>query len=351
MPRVALRMLRQAGRDAMPQMLSMISEVVGIGPIKLSERQTGAFARQLQQRFGRMRGHLLGIDLMAGRISPELARYAFFEGLLYECQGDARSERGDGDACLALLHRLEDQAAPTARHLLLPGYLDARRAVDALALDLARSPHNTALDAANAAWAQTDDARKLLHFFQLLPAQARRWRDEEPSRVTPTMVAQLTDEYRGCAAAFEQHIRRLGGLAEVGGTGGQPRWKFWLKTRLVEILAEVRKAGPQSPLNSLAAGVDRNVRNVLAHGHPIVNRVAKVVEFRSDGRTVASWSPKEFFTNTRRLTSFVVAMFAFDDQFQLVRLRDVVHALASSAIDAGAPVRKPRSRGPAHGAK
>ncbi|QRO00885.1 hypothetical protein JRI60_18560 [Archangium violaceum] len=321
-----------------PQVLTGLGDLLGIKPPPISKKKRSAIRRRVQQYLLASRGYLLGSQLVDEELSPPLARYAFREGEIRQSlMLGASAEHGEYDACVILLRRLQEQAArPDGSSL--PGYAEARDAVDALASEVATVLETRDIRPNLNGWYQLKSANKVMHFSQRIGPVVRHWRRQEPKRLTQGLVVQLLHEYRDSAAIFELLIGRLIGVWLIA-NGQAVEWHDLDKQGLASHLnrASSGRVGPH--LQVLGRGIERGVRNALAHGHPIMNRRNGKVEFHDRGGLAAEWSAAEFYRNTRRLSAFVFAMLAFDSQFQLVHYRRSIEFLASQAIAAGA---KPR---------
>jgi hypothetical protein len=322
-----------------PEFLELLSATFGWHLRPISARDRKQMTQRLRRTLLGMRGYLLGLELLEGSLAPALARYALFEGITREQlkAGGQKFADGDGDACLVLLARLEKMAAPHRSWIRIPGHEEARSAVDGLVNELAPHARDETFSALAKAWSESDDAKKLIHFAQRFPALVRGWRCVEPKRLTQQLVVKLTNQYRDCAGVFEQYLRRF--VAFDRATRGiSVRWSAFHQTMLANLVEMAGARGASEHVLTLAQGINREVRNVLAHGHATVNMRDGVVEFRSERRIVIAWTPVEFFDATWLLTANVFAMLKFDEQLQLVAYRTTLERLAGDVRSDRAPV-------------
>jgi hypothetical protein len=171
-------------------------------------------------------------------------------------------------------------------------------------------------------WTGSDDAWRYLHSVRLLDAASRRFRAQPPKRLTDRLLLDLQQEYTLSAAIFEARLRVLVFLAE--NVEGRPRpWASWRNENLRSLLAI---AGRHNSLGPIVSGIDRNARNALVHGSPVIDMAAGTCRFE-DLKGTVNWTWREFFEQTRGLTLSVLAMIGFDSLRQCIHTQAMVHYL------------------------
>jgi hypothetical protein len=90
----------------------------------------------------------------------------------------------------------------------------------------------------------------------------------------------LQSEYRLAAAFFEKRLRLLVYLAREGSPKSK-LWGDWKKEGLNNLL-QIANGDPY--LKGIVGGIDREVRNALAHGAPRIDMVTGSCEFEDLGR-------------------------------------------------------------------
>jgi hypothetical protein len=147
-------------------------------------------------------------------ISPLLARYAFLEGEIRQgLMLGSKAEHGEYDAWIILLRRLAKQASrPTRRDASLPGYDEARDAVDTLAAETATALEDRNVGPELESWHQLNEALRVRHFAQRLRTLSRGWRWQEPrmERWPSTEFYRNTRQLSAFVVAmiaFESHLQ------------------------------------------------------------------------------------------------------------------------------------------------
>lgn len=282
-------------------------------------------ARRMRSTLKSMRGYILAEQILEGTVTLNRGRYAVLEGqvrCLMEAQRQAHGSSGSltpgDDAVLALLTHLRKQCTADPWTASLPGYAAAREVVDGLAQSVSNSPHRDNVDKAMSEWVQRPEARRVIQFPQRLIVGRIRWR--VPKRLTHRAVHELTQEYRDYAAIFELQLARLIRISEAN-KGVLVDWGLPKKPTLAWLQ---QRAQNQSPLDVLAHGIDRDLRNRITHGIPTLASDGRTLQIH-EGRTMTG---EEFFIATRRLMGSLFAMYVFDNQLMYVRFhRGVEHLI------------------------
>lgn len=87
-------------------------------------------------------------------------------------------------------------------------------------------------------------------------------------------------------------------------------------------------AATHAQLSHFCSVVDREVRNTLAHGDPLMDVNTGECRFHDRERAV-TWSFQEFFDKTRCLTQTVLALTTFESLCQLAEAQAVAYHLWS----------------------
>jgi hypothetical protein len=151
-------------------------------------------------------------------------------------------------------------------------------------------------------WAEREGEAHL-SFVRQLETAARRFRSRPPVRLTDRLAVDLRTEYQLASAFFEQRMRLLVYLSRQGTTKDKP-WHEWKKVLLFNLL---EAAKTDQDLARLVGGIDREVRNALAHGAPTIDMVSGTFQLDSSTQPIR-WTPQEFYARTRELTVTAAAM-------------------------------------------
>ena len=143
--------------------------------------------------------------------------------------------------------------------------------------------------------------------------------------MTDRGLLELQNEYTLSAGFFETRLRVLLLCAE--NAEGRPRtWAEWKSLNLNNLLA---MAGRHKSLDPVVGCIDRQVRNALVHGTPIMDVALGTCRFE-DLKATVTWTWREFFERTRGLTLSVLAMVGFEALQQLIHIRVIVQNIRSS---------------------
>jgi len=156
--------------------------------------------------------------------------------------------------------------------------------------------------------------------------------------MTDRRLIDLQHEYTRSAGMFEGRLRVLLLCAEHA--EGRPRtWADWKNQNLNNLLA---MAGRYNSLDPIVGYIDRQVRNGLVHGTPILDRASATCRF-DDLKGSVTWTIHEFFDRTRDLTLAACAMVGFEDLHQLIHAHVVVHNIRSFESATNSTLVKPNS--------
>lgn len=303
-----------------PDLVGEMSSILGRRVPALGRRQREAVRRRLRRLIYDLRPSLIALHALQGKLDRAQAEYALGEHIM----------RLQLQACRVRVPRHRDafdfwrEVATKAAHVSpalkdITPYRSTRTLLYRLSLDLARSEHHQRLQTTSEEWVLSEDARRTLAFLRRFPNYYRRFVRKEPRRFADGTIARLSDEYKTCAPFFEMRLRLL--LAMDAAAKGAPGpWTEWQTTALPALL----DAAEHHPhLCPLAAVVNRNVRNALAHGESEWNPNLRQVRFH-DRRVSVIWSPRDFFVRTRTLMWTCRALADFEALMNAVRARVVV---------------------------
>jgi hypothetical protein len=314
--------------DEMPRFLTDFTDLLGIRAPTFGKRIRDQLRKALHKSFIDLRGYSLAQMILDGKIGRANALYAITEAQLRYSQPQFRRSRSKNAIALLMLN-LDKQAARPAGCLSLPGYIEARDAIDACAERTASSVRFDHFLHQLANWAETTAARNVHHFGARFQKTWRLYRWWPPKRITPGMISSLTREYRDWAVLFEQLlVKMVGGAAAL--RGEQVNWRRLQTRRFVDLEEDVGRELQLPELAHLLAGVDRHVRNALAHGHPTIDTKAKRITLHNGGRVIREWSADEFYVETKRASAYVLAMLQFDAALNARRFRDQMERLVQA---------------------
>ena len=242
---------------------------------------------------------LLALDALKGQLDRKKPEYALSVGGLlreyYKAGGVRIPARQDA---LEFQLKLDTKAARPSRYLeRLSAYSDVRGIVEKFVSHLLQTLSWPTFRQSQDEWGKSPEATKLIHFMGQWPTLARQFRTEQPKRLTQKVVRDLAEEYRLSSALFEQWLRLFVHLSSAG-PSKPASWSAVMTKSLYRLLQE---AEGNDQLKPIAALIDRNARNSLAHGVPQLVPDSLQVRFDDRGKGV-TWTLQEFFDNTKRLT-------------------------------------------------
>lgn len=300
-----------------------IAWLAGKRSLRITKSEKRRVLRRLRRFMKAARPYLLGLGALKGDLDPFRCRYALLEGLLreqYKAAGKKVPEHRDAwDFHLDLATRV---ARPNPYLTKLPTYSAVRESLAQLATRVVNSLEWVPLDQILKEWSVSTDARKYAQFIGHWRTVSRQFMREPPRRPTPRQAIELAREYGVCAAFFEQRLRMLVCLAQC--VANQPT--TWPRVQKMSLKDLLELAAGHSELNAIVALVDRNVRNALAHGLPEAVPNSQQVRFYDKNATV-TWTFREFFENTKRLTIGVFALAELESLIQLEQTRHLVQTL------------------------
>jgi len=311
----------------LPLLGNELASMFGRALPRLSARDKAGFERKLDRVLRSTSSPLQKLEELKDKPGADLERYAALERFIASLlRASGRRLRRSEDSWEALL-RLAAKAAepPRARWAQLPAYLKVRKALCGFLVHLYTHAAPAQIFAGLEEWSGSSDARRYLHAVRLLQAACRRFRAEPPKRMTDRRLLELQNEYTLSAGLFEARLRVLVLCAE--NAEGRPRtWAEWKSLNLNNLLA---MAGLHKSLDPVVSCIDRQVRNALVHGTPIIDMSSGTCRFE-DLKATVTWTWGEFFERTRELTLSVIAMVGFEALHRLIHTQVIVHNIRSS---------------------
>jgi hypothetical protein len=288
---------------ALPEIQERTFSFLGRRPRRIPKRDRVHFEQKLRTLV-----HTIAAEcekLAQCDVQADPAKLAFgLENLLTILVRAGGIRRKHGEDVLNMLLRFALRQTVPFRHpwTRTPVYDSTRQAVWRFVVHLHERLGAPATWAAIEHWAERE-GEKHMAFVRQLETAVRRFRVRPPMRLTDRLVVDLQQEYRLSSAFFENRLRFLLYLARAGSPKSKS-WSDWKKERLNNLL-EMAKREPD--LATLVGGIDRPVRNALAHGAPAIDMATGCCEFEDSSRNIR-WTFDEFFARTRSLTITAVAL-------------------------------------------
>jgi hypothetical protein len=326
---------------AIPTIRNEIGSLLGRALPRTTAKESAGLERKLGQSIRATVPHFRKMEELKDEPPPDVERFAALDQLMTGIlRGAGRKLRPGADPWEALLQLVEKQARPPrTKWAQSPAYGQVQQALRTFLLHLYTRATPAQIFSAIDQWTGTDDARRYLHSVRLLDTAFRRFRIQTPKRFTDRLLLDLQQEYTLSASIFESRLRILVFLAESAEGRSRP-WAYWRKVNLHNLLA---MAGRHSSLDAIVGSIDRNVRNALVHGVPVIDLNSGTCRF-ADLSGEVTWPLAEFFDQTRRLTLSVLAMIRFEplqQSFQMQAWIRILRQLRLASGDAQEPL--PRS--------
>jgi len=322
-PLLGMEELHKSMTGALPVMFTEAVSLLGRRPPRITARHRRGIDRKTREMLESLRVHLLGLMALDPNSDHERVQYALRESLLREQFRMAGRRVPPGrDAHAHLLREMERLARPGSRTIGRDkAYSSVRKAIESLGEELAARLPIGGLTAFRDEWGRSVDAQRYFAFMQNLQALASDALSRPPRRPTPRAVRLLTCEFRDSGAFFEQRLRFIVAASRLGTPEAKP-WPEWEREGLYSLLAIADKTPVLLPVSAVA---ERNVRNALAHGHPLVSGKDWSVSFHDRERTIP-WTLSEFFQRTRALTMAAVALSQAEVVLEMLCMRHHLHS-------------------------
>ena len=319
----------------LPGIMNNLADLIGRAAPRIKAGEKQRFMRGLKRKMQRLVPVFAELEAMRG--APESAEKtntvkAHLRALLIEMAAPPRIRKSP-DA-----HRLDWFIAMAAKAANLPRggwtrhppYITACEHLWKLLISLYSRPASGAMQRVLDAWFADNDHRRYIHSVRLLTVAAGKFRPQPPQRISDRAAVDLQNEYLRSASIFEQQLRLLTCLAKTEPGGSKP-WNYWQQQGLNNLMA---MAFAHDDLRPLVSVLDRQVRNALTHGPPIIERAARRCEFWDHDKCV-TWSWEEYFRRTRKLTLTVLGCANFESFRQLIEVQCLARFLAQEVEISG----------------
>ena len=309
---------------AMPEITGRLGSLLGRKLPQPSARDRAGLAKKVDRLMDLTLPHLKTLEELKDKSSVDRERLAAIDQLLTGFLKTAGQKLKLGtDPWDVLLERLAEQAVPpSSKWTADPTYLAVHQGVWDFLVHLYTHATPAQLSKAIDEWTGSEDALRYIHSVRLIDAASKRFRTKSPKRATDRLLLDLQHEYTLSASLFEARLKVFVFLAET--VDGRPRpWAAWRNENLHNVLGI---AARHKTLDSVVNNIDRNVRNALVHGSPVIDVVTGTCRFEDLKGSVA-WTWREFFDQTRRLTVTVMAMIRFDSLQQFIHTQAMVRYL------------------------
>jgi hypothetical protein len=308
----------------LPMLGNELASMFGRALPRVTARDKAGLARKMDRVLGSTAPPLKKLEELKNDPGADLARCAALEQFLASLlRASGRRPRPGEDPWDALLRMAAKAAAPPrARWARLPAYQRVRGGLCGFLVHLYTHAAPAQIFTGIDEWSGSSDARRYIHSVRLLEAACRRFSAEPPKRMTDRRLLDLQHEYMLSAGIFEARLRVLVFCAE-NAEGRHRSWADWISVNLNNLLA---MAGKHKSLDPIIGCIDRQVRNALVHGAPIIDMASGTCRFE-DLKASVTWTWREFFERTRELTLSVLAMKEFEALQHLIHLQVIVHNL------------------------
>ena len=294
--------LAEALIGALPQIQEQMLSLLGRRPQRITQRDRTALKKKIRKLVESLCAQVRKFG--SARLEAEPERLAaLLQGVLAAViqAGGIRRKRGEDTLDLLMRFAFKQTVPPKHPWVKRLEYEDTRRTLWAFVMTLYRLGASEIHDVVER-WAE-EEGEDHISFLRQLETAARRFRVRPPARLTDRLIVDLQTEYRFASAFFEKRLRLLVYLAREGSPKSKP-WSEWKIERLNNLLEIART---NSSLAPLVGGIDRQVRNALAHGAPLIDMRTGSCTFDDSGRKI-QWTFQEFFEKTRSLTVTAVAL-------------------------------------------
>jgi len=312
----------------LPGIINYLADLIGRAAPRINAGEKQRFMRGLKRKMQRLVPVFAELEAMQG--APDSAEKtnrvkAHLRALLIEMAAPP-SIRKSPDA-----HRLDWFIAMAAKAANLPRgawtrqppYITACEHLRKFLISLYSRPPSGAMQSVLDTWFADNDHRRYIHSVRLLTVAAGHFRPQPPQRVSDRAAVDLQNEYLRSASMFEQQLRLFSCLAKTEPGTSKP-WSYWQHQNLNNLIA---MASAHDDLRPLVSVLDRQVRNALTHGPPIIERAARRCQFWDHDKCVL-WNWEEYFRHTRALTLTVLGCANFESFRHLIEVQCLVRFLA-----------------------
>lgn len=315
----------------LPMMLEQFADLLGKAVPRVSAREKRALMVRLRRKLRDLWPRFAELEAL-GTTSESAEKAAMVKtairAILIEVLAPPRIRRSPDVERLGWLIAMAAKATnpPRAAWARQTPYLEARTHLWNTLITVYGQVPLAAVQAVLQAWADDGEHRRYAHSLRLLTVAAVRFRLRPTQRISDRAAVDLQNEYLRSANLFEQQLRLLTCLVRSAPQVAKP-WPYWQQQNLKNLM---EMASAHDELRKLVPFIDRNVRNALTHGPPIIERGAKRCQFR-DRDACVIWSWDEYFSNTRALTLAVLGCAHLESFRQLIEIQILARALAPDA--------------------
>lgn len=312
--------LGKALSAAVPTLMSSLAEMFGKRTPRLTRKDHKTLKSKIDKIMKNSRPYALALTALQPGPEQRKALYALHEEWLKtNLRASGARISDDQDAFEWLLRYMERKAQPPKGMAKFPAYAGAKKAIYEMVLSICQHVNGTEIDRRFKEWYASQSWKKSVQSRVIWPTLVRKWRHSQPARLTPKLVAELSEEYKAGASILEERLRFLVWLDEMS-QGVTTPWVEQEKRNLYRLLEAAKTS---STLSWLPPLIDRHVRNALAHGVPGMNLDKDECRFHDSTHTV-TWKTAEFFEKTKQLTLVTRALMELEGIIQLVQLQIMV---------------------------
>lgn len=325
----AIADLISAFEPQLPTIVRELADLYGRKEPRISANEKERLRANLRRRLRRVLPVFRELEIL--RTSPESAQRAeqqksALRSILIEMLAPPRIRKSPDSGRLEWLIQMVAKTtnlprAAWARHT---AYLEGRMHIWEFLIGLYTKCAVPVVHEAVDSWLDDGEYRRYAHSLRLLGVAATRARTGATQRITDRAAVEIQNEYLRSASLFEQQLRLFTCLARRMVGTVQP-WSYWKKQNLKNL---IEMASEHAVLAKLSQYIDRNVRNALTHGSPVIERSTRHCQF-FDRDVSVTWTWEEHFRNTRALTLVVLGCSNFDNFRQLIEIQIFAKLLAA----------------------
>jgi hypothetical protein len=323
-----IRVLLTAVEAHLPLMLGQFADLLGKAVPRISAREKRNLMVRLRRKLRDLWPTFAELEAL-GTTSESAEKAAMVKtalrAILIEMLAPPRIRKSPDVERLDWLIAMAAKATnpPRAAWARQTPYVDARAHLWNTLMSVYSQVPLVCVQAVLQAWVDDGEHRRYAHSLRLLTVAATRFRLRPTERISDRAAVELQNEYLRSANLFEQQLRLLTCLVRSAPQVTKP-WPYWHQQNLKNLM---EMACGHDELRKLVPFIDRNVRNALTHGPPIIERSTRRCQFR-DRDVCVIWSWDDYFSNTRALTLAVLACANLDSFRQLIEIQILARALA-----------------------
>ena len=265
--------------------------------------------RQLRKRLHNLTGELVPYQVallaISGKLPPPVAFYVLTERMIHRLLTTCGKRLGFTDDAFRYFESLSEKVTSDPAGLKTqPSYSGIAANREALFTFFITGPAGPPIQEVLSYWFESPEGKNLIHHSQQYPARAANFLLKPPKRFTTKGIISLTEQYRLHAILLTQELRLLIALNYTA--AGKRRNHDQIQEQNFESLLNSDIIRPE--LKSLAAALDRRIRNAIAHGAPEINWAQRVLTFR-DRQQAHELSFSDFVDQVMGLATTAVCLF------------------------------------------